>query len=143
MIMKMQRLFFVILFIFIFNPAVFASEIKNKLKQNDGIYTENTLNIIVSKDHPEFTLKLKSNPTTGFSWFLREYSRNLVKPLKHSFQKPTQQLMGAPGYEWWTFRIKPAGFIVPQSTTVRMIYARPWQGMDNSIQLIFRISTIS
>lgn len=108
----------------------------------DTIYTEAKQNILVTADNPEFTLQLKSNPTTGYSWFLREYDANLVTPVKHSFQKSTdERLMGAPGFERWTFRVKPGSFTVPQQTTLRLIYTRPWQGSDGSTQLVFRIST--
>ena len=109
------------------------------VKKND-FYTETSLNIVVTKNSPEFTLKLKSNPTTGFAWYLREYSRNLIQPVKHSYQKSSGKLIGAPGYELWTFRVTPAGFLVPQNTALRMVYIRPWQGMDNSSQLVYRIT---
>jgi inhibitor of cysteine peptidase len=110
----------------------------------DSIYTEDKQNIIVSPKHPEFTLKLKSNPTTGFAWFLRGYDANVITPVKHHLEKATdEKLMGSPGYELWTFKVKPAGFIVPQQTTLRMIYGRAWQGNDGSTQLVFRITTQS
>lgn len=107
----------------------------------DNVYDENKLNIMVMVKQPEFILKLKSNPTTGYTWFLREYDANLIAPVKHSYQQPVKELIGAAGFETWTFRVKSAGFNVPQQTTIRMVYARPWQGGDNSTQLVFRIST--
>lgn len=104
------------------------------------MFTEETPNFVVTSAHPEFILKLKSNPTTGFSWFLREYDDKLITPVKHVFQKPTGKLIGAPGYDLWTFKVKPAGFTVPQQTMMRMVYARPWSP-DSSTQVVFRIST--
>lgn len=103
-------------------------------------YTEDTPNFIVSANHPEFILKLKANPTTGFSWFLREYDNDILMPIKHVYQKPIGKLIGAPGYDLWTFKVKPAGFVVPQQTMMRMVYARPWSP-DSSTQVVFRIST--
>jgi predicted secreted protein len=35
--------------------------------------------------------------------------------------------MGAPGYEKWTFRVKPAGFVVPHTTNITLVYARSWE----------------
>ncbi|VVC76165.1 hypothetical protein AQUSIP_14700 [Aquicella siphonis] len=107
----------------------------------DYVYTEDKPNFTVTSGHPEFVLKLKSNPSTGYSWFLREYDANLISPVKHSFQQPAKNLIGAPGYELWTFRAKPGAFTVPQQTTIRMVYARPWSGSDNSTQLVFRVTT--
>jgi predicted secreted protein len=104
------------------------------------VFTEQKQSIAISVSHPEFTIKLKSNPTTGYSWFLREYDSHLIAPVTHSFVKPTQKLMGAPGYEIWTFRVKAAGFSIPQQTAIRFVYARPWQS-DDGTQLVFRVST--
>lgn len=106
------------------------------------VYTENDLNIVVSRTTSLFTIQLKSNPSTGFSWFLREYDSNLITPLKHSFVKATNNLLGAPGYEIWTFKAKLSGFIVPTQTTLRFVYTRPWQGIDGSSGVIFRVSFV-
>lgn len=84
---------------------------------------------------------MKSNPTTGYSWFLREYDSTIITPVKHSFEQPSAKLMGAPGFELWTFKVKSAGFAVPQQTTIRMVYTRPWQSNDTGTQLVFRITT--
>lgn len=109
--------------------------------KSNKVYTEDKPNILVSSAYPDFSIKLKSNPTTGFTWFLREYDANLITPTKHSFIKPEQNLMGAPGYEVWQFHVKPAAFAVPHQTNIRMVYARPWQS-DSSTQVVFRVSTV-
>jgi len=105
------------------------------------IYTEDKLAIMVTADKPEFVIKLTSNPTTGYSWYLREYDNNIISPVKHYFGAPTRQLVGAVGYELWTLKVKPAGFIVPQQTIVRFVYARPWDAEDQAKQLVFRVTT--
>ncbi len=66
------------------------------LKPNP-VFTEEKPNIALAKNQPTFTIRLKSNPTTGFSWFLREYDSNLITPVKHQFIKQNTSLMGAPG----------------------------------------------
>lgn len=130
-----------IIFVLAFSAMVWASEAEKSNSSATNVYTEDKLNITVDSKSPEFTIKLKSNPTTGFSWFLREYDAALITPVKYTFQKSEQKLAGAPGYEIWTFRVKPVGFIVPQQTVLRMIYARPWQGADSSTQIVFRVTT--
>ena len=121
-----------------FNVVSFAAEAD--VKSALDVYAEDKPNIMISKDKPQFTLKLKSNPTTGYSWFLREYNSRLISPVKHSFEPPEKKLIGAPGYELWTFRVKADAFVVPQQLMVRMIYARPFS-TDGGTQIIFRIST--
>lgn len=123
------------------NTISFAVQTKPLI--TGDIYTEDKLNVMVTQKQPFFTLQLKSNASTGYSWFLREYSDYLIQPVKHSYQPAKEKMVGAPGYELWTFKMQPAAFIVPQTTIIKFIYARPWQGLDNTKQLIFRISTLS
>ena len=106
------------------------------------MYNEDNTNIMVSRDHPEFTLKLKSNPTTGYSWFLREYDANLIEPIGKHYQGPDKALIGAGGYELWNFKMKPAAFLVPHQTALRMNYARPWNKLDSGSQLVFHVTTV-
>jgi inhibitor of cysteine peptidase len=98
---------------------------------------------VVMSDQPVFQIKLKSNPTTGYSWYLREWNSEVVEPLKHQFEAPTtKKLMGAPGYEIWTFRAKPGAFVVPLQTILRFVYARSWEVGENPSQAVFRVTTV-
>jgi inhibitor of cysteine peptidase len=110
-------------------------------KSDSSTYNEDNTTIQVTKKNPQFTIKLKSNPTTGFTWFLREYSTKMITPVKHDFVAPEKKLIGAPGYETWTFRVNEQAFVVPQMLTIRMIYARPWKSNDAGTQVIFRVVT--
>jgi inhibitor of cysteine peptidase len=116
-----------------FSAATIANE--------SNVYTEDKPNIALDAEHTEFTIKLKSNPTTGYAWFLREYNHHLITPVKHSFQTGNAKLIGASGYELWTFKMSPAAFVVPQQMIIRFVYARPWQGAENSTQVVFRVTT--
>jgi inhibitor of cysteine peptidase len=108
---------------------------------NTALVSPDKPNIVVTAARPSFTLKLKSNPTTGFSWFLRDENTDFILVQKHSFQKPDSKLAGAPGFELWTFKLKPTAFIVPRQLTLRLVYTRPWEN-DNVTQDVFTISTI-
>jgi inhibitor of cysteine peptidase len=116
----------------IFSLPLFAKQnvISNQTPEKN-IYTEDKQTILVSSDQPEFVLRLKSNPSTGYTWFLREYDAALIQPLKHVYEPSASELIGSAGFEEWTFKVKPEGFIVP------------WQSNDASTQLVFRISTQS
>jgi inhibitor of cysteine peptidase len=105
-------------------------------------YTEDHLNITVNADNPQFTIELGSNPTTGYSWFLREYDDKILTPVKHSYIPAKNKLLGASGVEVWTFRVKPDVFIVPQQSTLRFIYTRPWQNDDQPKLIIFKVTTL-
>jgi inhibitor of cysteine peptidase len=132
---KVMRAFTVLCLMFVMTTTVFAAE------KDDAVYTEDKNGILVSPDHPQFTIKLKSNPTTGYSWYLRNYHSRMIQPVKQSYVAGDTHLIGAPGYELWTFRVKKEGFSVPQQTRIKFVYARPWQADEKATQLIFKIST--
>lgn len=106
-----------------------------------NLYGEDKLNITVDNKHPEFTIQLKSNPTTGYAWFLREYDNTLLQPVKHNFKGANTKLMGAGGFEYWTFRVLPAGFSVPQQMLIKFVYTRPWQSNADGREVVFQVST--
>ncbi len=108
---------------------------------NARVYSEDKPTVIVVSEQPEFVIKLKSNPSTGFSWFLSHYDENLIVPVGQSFQPPVStQAMGAPGYELWRFKVKPTGFVVPQQTTLQFVYIRGWDAADQEKPLEFKVN---
>ena len=108
------------------------------------IYSQDQFALTVTSDKPEFILKLKSNPTTGYSWFLTKYNPSVVKLVRHYFEAPmNKKRVGAPGYELWIFRVKPAGFIIPQHTFIHFVYKRPWESASDVERLTFNIVTVS
>lgn len=114
-------------------------------KTDDSItYTEDKNSVTIVSDIPEFTIRLKSNPSTGYSWFLQKYNNDLIQPVRHTYEPAAdKKLVGAPGSEVWVFRMKPAAFTVPQETNMHFVYVRPWDVKDQPQALEFHISTIS
>ncbi len=113
-----------------------------KVMASPVIYTEDKPAITITSDQPTFTIKLKSNPTTGFSWYLRSYDANVLQPVKHVFLAPeNKKLIGAPGYELWTFRVKPNGFSVPMQTMIRFVYGRAWEAGGQGTTMVFQVTT--
>jgi inhibitor of cysteine peptidase len=106
------------------------------------VYTQDKPVAMVTSAQPEFVIKLKSNPTTGYTWFLRGYNSELLQPVAHMVQAPDSKLVGAPGFELWTFKAKPAAFVVPQQTTIRLVYSRPWEASETATQLMFKVTTV-
>lgn len=145
-------LLFVMLFIRAINICAVGDSDKSKTVSGSNS-PDNTLNdiktgltdpkkpIIVTKSKPEFSIILLSSPgSTGYSWLLKEYNANLISPVSYKFYIRYKKLIGAPGYEKWTFRIK--SFVVPQVTNISFVYARPWTKEDFD-EANFRIITTS
>jgi predicted secreted protein len=89
-------------------------------------YTDPQKVIMVKKTSPTFEIILASNRTTGFSWSLKNYDSDIIKAISNKYYPSKNQLIGAGGYEVWKFMIKPQGFVVPHSSNITLIYARPW-----------------
>lgn len=95
--------------------------------------------IVVSQKQPTFTITLQSNPTTGFSWKLGKYDSKLVSFVSQQHVTPkNKKLMGAPGYDVWTFKAIKATYRVNQVGHITLIYARPWT-KDGATKATFMI----
>lgn len=106
------------------------------------VYTDAKPAVMVAAHQPQFVIKLKSNPTTGYSWFLRDYDATRIQAVKHVFvASEDKKLVGASGHQLWTFRVKPSAFVVPQQMMIRFAYARPWEAADNTTQVVFSVTT--
>lgn len=87
--------------------------------------TSNKKPIVVSQNQT-FDIQLKSNPTTGFSWKLTAYQKPLLKFIAQKYVAPTSEILGAPGYELFTFQAKKGNYRVNQVGHIVLSYARPW-----------------
>ena len=71
----------------------------------------------------KITVKLCSNPTTGFQWEYEMSGENVLKEEDHDFEEPEGDVPGAAGIEVWTFEAVEKG-----TTEVHMAYSQPWAG---------------
>jgi inhibitor of cysteine peptidase len=106
------------------NPMANEQNQKNIFVMSKGDKTHITV-----KAAGEFSIKIESNPTTGYSWALqppKEKEETLVKfkkqrvgvPGEESRQKP----LGAPTYEIFTFEA-----LAPGEAVIELHYRRPWE----------------
>lgn len=106
-------------------------------EKEDSVKTP--LTIEVKRTDPNFVIELRSNPGTGYSWFLSRYDHELVQPVKKEYEASNKKLVGSGGKERWFFRLKPKAFIVPNILTIEMVYARPWSLEDAPKSKTFKI----
>jgi len=69
-----------------------------------------------------FTIRMESNPTTGYSLQLSEDLDNIIVLVTNAYISPDSKLMGAGGHEVWTFKAIGHG-----QTNIIMKYVRPWE----------------
>ena len=96
-----------------------------KSKNSPAAFSNPATAIFVKHNAPQFKLRLESNPSTGYSWFLTKYDVNLIKVVRHKFYPSQSPIPGAPGYEEWAFKATPLALAVPHITHIVMVYARP------------------
>ena len=76
----------------------------------------------------KITVKLCSNPTTGFQWTYQITGGTVIKEEDHDFEEPEDKgLIGTAGKEVWTFEAVEKG-----TAEVRMEYSRPWEGGEKT-----------
>ena len=107
------------------NPMTEENNQKNIFLMSKGDETHITVNA-----PGEFSIKIESNPTTGYSWALqplKEEEETLMKFKKQKVEEPgeesqKQRLLGAPTYEIFTFEA-----LAPGEAVIRLHYRRPWE----------------
>lgn len=95
--------------------------------------------VVLTRSNPQFTIELKSNPSTGYVWLLQDYANYLIQPVSHRFKPGDKKLIGAPGIDEWTFYLKPSAFVVPQQTHLKFVYVRPWEMNENVTPVVFQV----
>lgn len=126
--MKLNQIITTIFFMCI-TPIAFSAQL---ITQEKSI-------ISITATQPTFTIKLKSNPTTGYLWSLTSYDHKLISLKKHYFQHGNPKLIGAPGFEFWTFKVNPSAFTAPHQTKIQFLYARSWEHPTNEAPVVFRL----
>lgn len=90
------------------------------------VFNEPGKPILLKNNDDTFSIVLKSNPTTGYSWFLSGFDADLISPKSHRYVPPANNMAGASGYEEWQFNVNQDSLKVPRLSKIEMIYARPW-----------------
>lgn len=100
-------------------------------------FTDPAKPIYLDSKNTTLVVKLKSNPTTGYAWYLQSIDSPWLKPVSHRYMPPVSQLAGAAGYDLWTFTVDPNYQTVPFYSEIELIYTRAWQ--VNSSPTVLRI----
>jgi len=71
------------------------------------------------------TVKLGSNPSTGYEWGDAEITHpDVIKQISRHYEEPTDTgLVGAGGTEVWVFEATDTGLAM-----IKISYSRPWEG---------------
>lgn len=100
------------------------------------VYDESRTTITVTEQSPSFTIRLRSNPTTGYTWKLSQFTARFLTPSAHRFVMPETQMMGAPGFEEWSFQVKPNAFKTPTQSSITFVYERPWDAEEGEARKV-------
>lgn len=105
--------------------------------QNKMITESDNGNTIYIKEGHTFFLKLKENPSTGYSWQLRlSNGLNQVSDKYHPFESLENNfVVGASGFRLW--RIEG---IAKGNQQVNAIYKRPWESIGK--EQTFKLNVI-
>lgn len=121
-------------------PAATTTPAANNNQANTSQFSDPQQAIVVQAAAPTFTIRLASNPTTGYSWFLKKYNMHLLKLESHKYVTPQDHKPGAGGYQEWKFKVKHEGFEAPTTTTIHLVYQRPWEKKPGK-EAVFQVVT--
>lgn len=102
-------------------------------------YSDASKTITIVKGTTEFMIQLQANPTTGYSWFLQYFNNKLLQPMDHQYIPNQPKLAGSGGVATWVFKVKSNTFNAPQTTTIKFLYARPWNMKEGASQATFTV----
>ncbi|OFZ55307.1 MAG: hypothetical protein A3D92_11255 [Bacteroidetes bacterium RIFCSPHIGHO2_02_FULL_44_7] len=89
--------------------------------------TNTTRPMLVKPSQGELVIRLASNGTTGYLWFLTYYDHALLTLEGHHYiAPPVSKMVGVPGVEEWHFKVSPSAFLAPQLSTVNFVHMQPW-----------------
>ena len=86
-------------------------------------YAAACMRTVKAKAGNSFSIKIESNPTTGYSWQLASpvYGK-LVRHVSNKYYPAKTGLVGSGGVEIWTFKAIKRG-----NTRIKFKYVRPWE----------------
>lgn len=93
------------------------------------------LELNVDATESSFVVSLAANPTTGYTWSVLEFDKNLLTLTSSQYQKAKNKLIGAGGQMLFTFSLNK-GKTYPQRTNMTFKYARSWEPNSATLQKI-------
>lgn len=81
----------------------------------------------------KFTIKLASNPTTGYGWNL-QYNHQLLKLVSSTFIPSNSKLTGAPGVQKYIFKAIKKG-----NTKIDLTYVRSWDKKHPAKEIVYHV----
>ncbi len=88
------------------------------------------------KNGQEFTIKMVSNPSTGYTWSVSDsYDKNIVEKVSNTFKASDSGMSGAPGEDSWVFKGVGKG-----STKLEFKYARSWEASSSDKNKTFSVT---
>ncbi len=109
-----------------------------KPDDSGGMIYTNANTAIQSKAGSMFTIRLPSNPTTGYQWRLGTLSDDAPARLReYRFDPPAVARIGAGGHENWIFEAARPGVM-----EVPLTYLRPWEPDKPHTQCVFQVEIL-
>jgi inhibitor of cysteine peptidase len=82
-------------------------------------------------------IELCANPSTGYEWDYEMTVDGIVAEEDHDYDEPEDDLVGAPGTEFWTFEAVNSG-----NTEITMEYAPPGAGNTEDSWTLVMVVTV-
>jgi inhibitor of cysteine peptidase len=81
-----------------------------------------------------FAVRLPENPSTGYSWSLKQDGSPVCSKIGDSFSPPADSRPGSPGAHEWRFRAEKPG-----TARIEMQLSRKWNGNSSTRSFALRL----
>jgi predicted secreted protein len=90
--------------------------------------------VFLNSNQSQFSLELKSNPTTGYRWEVMNYSKEKLTLMSSNYKQSQTMLIGSGGYQKFIFSVKHPEQTIDQWISLK--YARPWEKKSGLTQRV-------
>ena len=99
--------------------------------------------ITVKAEDPRFRIRLASNPTTGYRWYLKPWSTPWLKVINQTYTPGDSGSLGSSGSQTWEFELSAQAFNASFLLPIEFISLRSWDLKDLSAakSTVFYVST--
>lgn len=84
---------------------------------------------------------LPENPSTGYRWYLVDYSDTAISSIKYHYQVVDDASPGVQGEGHFVITLDKRAFDAPMRLAVTLTQARPWEIEMASMQTIYLVTT--
>lgn len=107
-----------------------------------SVASAQSMNTVYQVKPPQTTVDvaLPENPSTGYRWYLTDYSQALISSVEYHYQAAKESIPGAQGMGHFIISLSDKAFDAPSRIAVTLVQARPWEIGKGRMQTVYLVT---